>query len=145
MAEKIIAFLKNYETKIVVLIGFFLIAGVSFSFGLIQGKKVQDRPLIIETPAPSQNVKANEVSATASQAKNLAQETKNDIASTKIPSQDLLVGKQDCAFVGSKNSEKYHLPTCQWAKRILPKNLVCYKSEQEAIAKNKTGDKNCIK
>ncbi len=39
--------------------------------------------------------------------------------------------KEECLYVGSKNSNKYHLPDCKWAKRIKPENLVCYHSEEE--------------
>lgn len=39
--------------------------------------------------------------------------------------------KQDCLYVGSKNSKKYHTPACKFAKKILPENLVCYTSEEE--------------
>lgn len=39
--------------------------------------------------------------------------------------------KQDCLYVGSKNSNKYHTTACKFAKKILPENLVCYKSEEE--------------
>jgi hypothetical protein len=41
----------------------------------------------------------------------------------------------DCAFVGSKNSTKYHLPTSGSAKRIKPENLVCFMSVDEAVAR----------
>jgi len=51
----------------------------------------------------------------------------------------------DCAFVGSKNSDKYHVPTCQWAKRIKPENIICFKSIDDAVAKNYKPDKTCIK
>ena len=49
MGQKFITFLKTHETKIVTAIGFILIAAISFEFGLIQGKKVQNTPLIIES------------------------------------------------------------------------------------------------
>ena len=39
---------------------------------------------------------------------------------------------EKCAFVGSKNSNKYHLPSCAFAKRIKPENLVCFTSKEEA-------------
>jgi len=39
--------------------------------------------------------------------------------------------KEDCLYVGSKNSETYHKPDCKWAKKIKPENLICYKSESE--------------
>lgn len=41
----------------------------------------------------------------------------------------------DCAFVGSKNSTKYHLPTSGSAKRIKPENLVCFTGADEAVAR----------
>jgi methylphosphotriester-DNA--protein-cysteine methyltransferase len=39
----------------------------------------------------------------------------------------------DYKFVGSKNSDKYHFPDCKWAKKISPKNLVTFKTAQEAV------------
>jgi len=40
----------------------------------------------------------------------------------------------DYKYVGSKNSDKYHYPTCRWARKIKPENLVTFKSAQEAQA-----------
>lgn len=36
-------------------------------------------------------------------------------------------------FWGSKNSNKYHYPTCKWAQKIKPQNLVKFNSPEEAI------------
>lgn len=36
-------------------------------------------------------------------------------------------------FWGSKNSNKYHYPTCKWAQKINPSNLVKFNSPEEAI------------
>lgn len=36
-------------------------------------------------------------------------------------------------FWASKSSNKYHYPTCQWAKRIKPSNLIKFSSPEEAI------------
>ncbi len=38
----------------------------------------------------------------------------------------------DYKYVGSKKSDKYHYPTCEWAKKISPYNLVTFKSAKEA-------------
>ncbi|MFH1392323.1 MAG: Ada metal-binding domain-containing protein [bacterium] len=38
-------------------------------------------------------------------------------------------------FVGSKNSNKYHLPDCTWAKKIKKENEIWFKSEKEAQEK----------
>jgi hypothetical protein len=35
-------------------------------------------------------------------------------------------------YVGSSQSNKYHLVDCKWAKRISPKNLVKFKTVAEA-------------
>lgn len=128
----------KYEPKIALGIGLILVSAISFEFGLIQGKKGQDRPLIIEKPVLSQNADAQATSASAPQAQKTAQEAKISPASSTIPT-------QNCAFVGSKNSDKFHVPTCSFAKRILPKNLVCFKSAEEALAQGRVGDKGCIK
>lgn len=40
----------------------------------------------------------------------------------------------DYKYVGSKNSNKYHYPTCKWAQKISPKNLVTFKSAKDAQA-----------
>jgi methylphosphotriester-DNA--protein-cysteine methyltransferase len=39
----------------------------------------------------------------------------------------------DYKYVGSKKSDKYHYPSCKWAQKIKPENLVTFTSAQEAI------------
>jgi methylphosphotriester-DNA--protein-cysteine methyltransferase len=39
----------------------------------------------------------------------------------------------DFKYVGSAKSNKYHYPDCKWAKKISPKNLVTFKTAQEAV------------
>jgi len=39
----------------------------------------------------------------------------------------------DYKYVGSKNSNKYHYPDCKWAKKISAKNLITFKTAQEAL------------
>ena len=36
-------------------------------------------------------------------------------------------------YVGSAKSNKYHYPSCEWAAKINPKNLVTFKSAKEAL------------
>src|SRR3989344_7956925 len=40
--------------------------------------------------------------------------------------------EDECKYVGSKNSDKYHIPSCIWAKRIKSENLVCFNNKEEA-------------
>lgn len=37
-------------------------------------------------------------------------------------------------FVGSLESDKYHYPTCRWAKKILPENAIWFSSSEDARA-----------
>ncbi len=37
-------------------------------------------------------------------------------------------------FVGSTKSDKYHYPSCRWAKKILPENQIWFASSEEARA-----------
>ena len=43
-------------------------------------------------------------------------------------------------YVGSVKSDKYHLPTCEWAERIKDENRIWFQTEEEAI---KAGYKPC--
>jgi len=43
-------------------------------------------------------------------------------------------------YVGSIKSDKYHLPTCEWAEKIKDENRIWFQSEEEAI---KAGYKPC--
>jgi methylphosphotriester-DNA--protein-cysteine methyltransferase len=59
----------------------------------------------------------------------------------------LLVATIPCqdtsALVGSKNSKKYHLASCQYAKKISASNLVKFKSAKEAKAAGYEACKVC--
>lgn len=128
-------FWDNHETKIVLVFGFILVAIIAFEAGTLQGQKWQQKPLVIEKPAQAEATAAE--SQTLPQTQNSALEGQKQAEATYTP--------QNCAFVGSKNSTKYHLPTCRWAKRIKPENTVCFKSEEEARSKGYTPCGTCIK
>lgn len=36
-------------------------------------------------------------------------------------------------YWGSKNSNKYHYPNCEWAQKINPKNLIKFNTPEDAI------------
>lgn len=129
--KKITSFWLKYETKIVLILGFILVSVVAFEFGLMQGQKWQQKPLIIEKTAVQEAPKGEAVNLTVT-------------GQTAPPGANLAL-KKDCALIGSKNSDKYHLPTCSSAKRIKPENVVCFKSVEEATTKNYLPDKGCIK
>jgi hypothetical protein len=130
-------FWLNYETKVVLAIGMILIAVLAFEAGILQGQKWQQKPLIIEKPVKAQE-ECQVVQNNPSQAQNSALEVQNTPETGKVTT-------SNCAFVGSKNSNKYHLPSCRWAKQIKPENIVCFSSVEDAVAKGYQPDKNCIK
>jgi len=47
-------------------------------------------------------------------------------------------------FLGSKNSNKYHIPKCEWAKRIKAKQRIWFKTEAEAKKKGYSAH-SCLK
>jgi len=132
-------FLKN-EQKMVLVIAFCLISAVSYEFGVLQGQKWQQKPLIIEKPA---NISEEQKSPnlTNSGASGTTQTATSQATAINIGAKANTAG---CAYVGSKSSNKFYLPTCQWAKSIKPENVVCFKSAEEAIGQGRTESK-CTK
>ncbi|MEF3691641.1 MAG: hypothetical protein V3574_01125 [Candidatus Moraniibacteriota bacterium] len=132
---QIIDFWKRNESKIVLSMGIFLIAVISFEVGVLQGHKIETPPLSVQV-APEREA---EVKGGLNPA----------VLGAENPSKNELIDNQtsenpECAFVGSKNSNKYHKPDCRWAKNIKPENLVCFKDEEEAKSRGYIGDKNCV-
>jgi hypothetical protein len=137
-------FWNKYEYKIVLAVGFILVSVISFEAGILQGNKLNQEPIIIEKPVENTANNAPAVQG-VSQGQNLPSEAKNEVVGANTQPQTVPTGRQDCAFVGSKNSNKYHLPTCRYAKNIKSENLVCFSDENEAKSKGYLPDKNCIK
>ncbi|HJX03750.1 MAG TPA: Ada metal-binding domain-containing protein [Dehalococcoidia bacterium] len=60
------------------------------------------------------------------------------------PSNDSRTGPaSEKMYVGSINSNKYHLPECKWAKEIIPSNQIWFSSRAEAEAKGYVPCKVC--
>lgn len=133
--DKIKAFIIKHETRLAIAIGFILVASISFEIGYIEGKKGESKPLVIEkTVEVAKNDQEHvPIVAGASIKQNAEKPAEtNNLASS-------------CVYVGSKNSNKVHLSTCPFAKRIKPENLVCFKSLNDAIGQGRVADKTCIK
>src|SRR6266567_2071355 len=115
---KIKEFFLKYEYKIVLIVAFCLISAISFEFGVLQGQKWQQKPLIIEKPTETlgqEQTSQNEASGTSG----------NVLASVSPTKAGVPIVTAKCAYVGSKSSNKFYLPTCSYAKRVKPENLVC--------------------
>lgn len=130
-------FWSENESKIILVFGFILVAILSFEAGIIQGRKTPANPVIIEKPA--------EIRVSADQADSGVPEAPKSLQELQNSSGSPTATNQKCLYVGSKNSNKYHLPTCRWAKNIKPENIVCFSSAEEAAGRNYLPDKNCIK
>ena len=50
---------------------------------------------------------------------------------TDEPQQQVMPDSDD-QYVGSVNSDKYHYPSCRWAKKILPENRVWFRDKGHA-------------
>jgi hypothetical protein len=120
---RIKAFWLKYENKIVLIIGFILISAISFEAGFLKGENWRQKPIIIE--------KTVQTGITSETAQNPSPSSNLDVKNVNQQS----IPPQNCAFVGSKNSNKYHIPTCRWAKQIKPENIVCFSSAEDAVSK----------
>lgn len=145
LIDKIRRFWGDNEAKIVLLIGLLLVAAISFESGYLKGKSGPDSPLVVEMPVVAQNSDSGEASGSVLGAQKAAQAAKTEAIGSQTPAPSLPAEKQDCAFVGSKNSDKFHTPNCRFAKLIKPANLVCFKTAEEALGQGRVGDKGCIK
>ena len=52
-------------------------------------------------------------------------------------------GAETTVYHGSAKSDKYHFPSCEWARKIVPANLVIFKSKDAAAAKGYVPCKVC--
>jgi hypothetical protein len=135
-------FWLKYEQKIVLAIGIVLVAAISFEAGFLHGQKNKQEPVVVNKAATVESASAN-----TDQNKNDASSTKTTTANNKSTSIEsaATTDNQKCALVASKNSNKYHLPTCRYAQNIKPENKVCFSSKEEAENRGFQGAKCCIK
>ena len=140
-------FWLKYEKKIVLAVGMIFIAAVAFEAGYLHGQKNKQEPVMINKIANSDecsaNVQANSVVANSNSSLGDSTTAQSDNPARIASQSD--AGGQKCAFVASKNSNKYHLATCQWAQKIKPENKICFSSAEEAQKRGYQGAKCCIK
>ena len=143
LIARIIVFLEKYEAKIVISIGMILVSVISFESGLIQGKKSQSNPLVIEKVAQAQENDLQGCSIALPADQNSTPEAKKLVIGASTQSKIQATEQANCAYVGSKNSDKFYPPTCSYAKRIKPENIVCFANAQEAIVQGRTASTGC--
>jgi hypothetical protein len=130
-------FLFREKGRLLLLSVFLLVGCIAFEAGFLQGSAVAAKPLIVERPDISGCPGGEVAGASSESAVSGAAESKATPTGPAVPD------ATKCAFVGSRNSTLYHLPSCAPEKRIKPENLVCFTSEADAQAKGyKAG---CVK
>lgn len=143
-SQKLRHFWLKYKEKIILAVGIILIALISFEAGFLKGQKNQKEPIEINQAVCSPCPKTNQISN--------ENESKTNIVTNNVKpaainenNNSAPIENQKCAFVASKNSNKYHLPTCQFAQKIKPENKICFSSKEEAERQGYQGAKCCIK
>lgn len=117
--------LFDYKERLFIFIGVIFASALAYQAGVLQSAMYQSEPLVISLPAVVDPiVLEKEVS---SKAPSLSSGLQRVVSEGK----DMGLLKE-CMFVGSRNSNKYHLPTCAPAKRIKPENKVCFASKEDA-------------
>jgi hypothetical protein len=110
-------FVNKNKTGIFWLLAIILVALASFGGGYLVASKNNQPPIIIQNPAAASIQKAI---SPALEEKAPAEKDNTEAV------------KKQGKFVGSVNSNKYHLPDCPSAKKILPQNQIWFDSEEEA-------------
>ena len=120
LAKKAAKWASLNRERLLLFLGMVLVGGLCFEAGLLYGALREGQAVSISVVAPSQ-----------------AAETVSEAPVARVAGQAIVSGAAaaNCAFVGSRNSDKYHLPKCSSAKRIKPENLVCFASEEDAKKK----------
>lgn len=129
MKEQIQRWFVENKGRFPIFFGVLLVGILCFEAGLLQGKIGQKTPLLLSIPLVSEQTGSlSEPQPKKATTETLAHvEPVAAVASAQV--------NTACAFVGSKNSNKYHLPSCTVAKRIKPENRVCFASKEEAEKK----------
>ena len=125
-----IKFIKNYQERFLFIIIVILVALISFRAGVLKEREQKTsniKVLINETKSITEKEKKAIALGTAIQRKGLTEE---------VISESTIEQQEDCNFIGSINSNKYHTPDCHWAQRIKEENIVCFESVKEAENKN---------
>ena len=141
-------FWNKHDVKILVVLAIFLTAAVSFQAGKTQEKgrqtaeiNISANELVAANPAAEkvkilgETLERKGVDLSGAEEKSGPEKTSDSAAAQNA----------NCALVGSKNSDKYHLPSCSSAARIKSENRVCFSSEEEARSKGYTPAKSCFK
>jgi hypothetical protein len=106
-------------------LGVVLIGLLGYEIGLIQATSRSVSPIVIERPAETVDAPALVTP--------VSPDTPKPSVAGVATAAPLVTGA--CPYIGSRNSDKYHLSTCAVAKRIKTENRVCFASPEDARTK----------
>ncbi len=126
--------LKQHEQQVIFAIALIVVGALGFEAGMVFGRSKQSLPIVIEKPlaAASENSVPQEQAQNASSVLGNSRENQGKEKNQAVQSVE---ETSKCAFVGSRNSDKYHDPSCPVVKRIKAENRVCFTSEEDAKGK----------
>ena len=147
--EAIREWLCAYGRQGLLLLGMLTAVILAFEGGFLVGRDRQTAPVVIEKPVEScaggaletgtgnEGVAPRKESPSADEGNAISTNSVVPSPIKNVEGSSLSGNSQEsaCAFVGSRNSDKYHLPKCSWAKRIKPENRVCFSSAADAESK----------
>jgi hypothetical protein len=128
--------LKDKAGSILASSAFVLMAGLSFVGGTLFQKDQNEpsAPLVINIPdyeaRTAEVLKTEQGTPEPTSQANLDPVANTVVETTPLKEESL----SKCPYVGSKNSDKYHLASCGVVKRIKPENRRCFASPQVAEA-----------
>lgn len=125
---------QGHGQSLILFVGVAASLMLAFEGGFLIGKDRQSAPIYVEKPADP--CVCTTVPSDQRGEDTLVQNSQNSVGTAAGDSDNLKdMGDQVCVFVGSRNSDKYHLPKCSWAKRIKPENRICFTSAADAESK----------
>ena len=147
MSIKLKEFWREHDQTILTVAALVLVAVVSFRAGETHQKSREMAEIKVNL---SQNVASNpheeKVMALgeAMERKGTADNSQQP-SGTPSASPDTENQNKNCVLVGSKNSNKYHQPSCKMAAKISAENRVCFSSADDAKSKGYEPAKCCHK
>lgn len=164
MVSQLKDFFKRNEADIVLVIGIIIISLISFGGGWIMATsnskiaskttskdsnndeiKIEENALetegLIVIKKSKGEISQKEINGTVQEKEN-SQPKKSDKEETEETNKNSSQSSI-CKYVGSKNSDIYHLPDCPGAQRIKEENKRCFNSKSEAEKAGYRPAKNC--
>lgn len=123
--DRIKKFINTNESELMLALGVVLISLISFAAGRLTAPGAEKQPITVERVRSAAHANSAFQNITSDQ-------------DAQAPD-----GRTAGLYVGSKNSNKYHLPDCTGAKRIAEHNKIWFNSKEEAEGLGYTPASNC--